>query len=267
MIPVGGIGIPAVQSDIRGHEFDQKYTAGLRWYASRRFLIDGSAYYKDDSYHYGSSVDSTPNNGALRYPGYLAVQDLATYDGNVRVTWKATPSVSLISRYEYAWSAIHTAPDSFAGLPEVESSTMRSHILAQDVSWIPWSRLSLQTGFNYVLSDTKTPASDVTQAVLNSENNYWAVTFSSVLVLNGKTDLSVAYYYYNADDYQDNFPAGVPYGAGGQEHAVTATLTRRFNERLRASLKYGYFRYVDGATGGNADFSVHMVYATLRYRF
>ncbi len=267
LIPIGGIGIPAVQSDVEGHEFDQKYTAGARWYASRRLVFDGSAYYKNDSYHYADTVDSTPNNGALRYPGYLSVQDLATCDGNVRVTWKAAPNVSLISRYEYAWSTIHTAPDPLAGLPEVESSTMRSHILAQDVSWIPWSRLSLQTGFNCVLSETKTPASDLTQAVLNSENNYWAVTFSSVVVLNDKTDLSIAYYYYNADDYQDNFPSGVPYGAGAQEHAVTATLTRRINDRLRVSLKYGYFHYEDAASGGNADFGVHLVYATLRYRF
>jgi len=267
LIPIGGIGVPPVQSDIEGHEFDQKYTAGARWYAARRFVIDASGYYKEDAYHYGRPVDSTPNNSSMRYPGYLAVQKLATYDGNVRTTWKVTPTLSLISRYECAFSTIHTAPDPLAGLPDVESSAMRSHILAQDASWVPWSRLSLQAGFNYVLSRTATPASDLTQAVLNSENNYWAVTFSSGLVLNNKTDLNIAYYYYNADDYQDNFPAGVPYGAGGQEHAVTATLTRRINERLRVSVKYGYFRYTDALSGGNADFGVHMVYATLRYRF
>ena len=39
---------------------------------------------------------------------------------------------------------------------------MASHIIAQDASWSPWSRLSLQAGLNYVLSETKTPASEVT---------------------------------------------------------------------------------------------------------
>jgi len=195
------------------------------------------------------------------------MQKFATYDGNARATWRLLPNLSLISRYEYQWSTIHTAPDPLAGLPEVESSTMSTHILAQDVSWTPWSRLCLQTGFNYVLSDTATPASDVTQAILDSRNNYWTVNFTSGLVLDNKTDLNVSYFYYQADDYANNSLAGVPYGAGGQEHSVTATLTRRISERIHVSLKYGYFRYFDQATSGNADYGVNLVYATLRYRF
>ncbi len=85
--------------------------------------------------------------------------------------------------------------------------------------------------------------------------------------MDNKTDLSVSYFYYRADDYVDNSFAGVPYGAGGQEHSVTATLTRRMSERVRLSLKYGYFRYMDSAFGGNADFGAHLIYASLRYRF
>jgi hypothetical protein len=93
------------------------------------------------------------------------------------------------------------------------------------------------------------------------------VNFSSGLVLDNKTDLNVSYFYYQADDYSDNSPAGVPYGAGGQEHSITATLTRRISERVRLSLKYGYFRYLDAASGGNADYGASLIYATLRYRF
>jgi hypothetical protein len=208
-------------------------------------------------------VDTTPNG----YPGFLEMQKFMTCDANLRLTLRLLRNLSLIGRYEYQWSTIHTEPDSLADLPDVESSTMRSHILAQNINWTPWSRLNLQAGFNYVLSDTATPASDVTQAILDSVNNYWTVNFSSGLVLDNKTDLNVSYVYYQADDYTDNSPAGVPYGAGGQEHSVTVTLTRRISERVRLSLKYGYFRYIDEATGGNADFGANLVYATLRYRF
>jgi len=49
--------------------------------------------------------------------------------------------------------------------------------------------LCLQAGFNYVVSETKTPTSDYTQAVLNSQNNYWTVTFDSSVVVDDKTDL------------------------------------------------------------------------------
>jgi hypothetical protein len=267
LIPVGGIGLPGVQSGIRERNFIEKYTAGARWYPSRRVTVDVGGYYKLDSYHYGTTVDSTPNNGPTRYPGYLEMQKFATYDGNLRLTVRPRPNVSLISRYEYQWSTIHTEPDPLAGLPDVESSTMRSHILAQDATWTPWSRLSLQAGFNYVLSETATPASGATQAILDARNNYWTVNLTSGLVLDNKTDLSVSYFYYQADDYYNNSLEGVPYGAGGREHSVTATLTRRISDRIRLSLKYGYFRYLDAATGGSADYGVNLVYATLRYRF
>jgi len=173
----------------------------------------------------------------------------------------------LIGRYDFRWSTIHTAPNAAAGLPDVESSAMRSQVFALDGNWTPWSRLNLQAGFNRTISDTWTPASDVTRAILDARNNYWTVNFTSCLILDNKTDLSLSYIYYLTDDYSDNEPAGVAYGAGGQEHSITATLTRRISERLRASVKYGYFRYLDQANGGNGDFGAHLVYATLRYRF
>lgn len=267
LIPVAGIGVLPVESGIDERNFIEKYSAGVRWYPLRRVAVDLGGYFKLDDYHYTSSVDSTPDNSPIAYPGFLEMQNFDTYDGNLRVTLRLLKNVSLISRYEYQWSTIHTEPDALAGLPNVESSAMRSHIIAQDVTWTPWSRLNLQAGLNYVLSDTTTPASDVTQAILNSENNYWTLNFSSGLILNDKTDLNISYVYYQADDYSDNSPAGVPYGAGGQEHSVTATLTRRINERLRLSLKYGYFRYLDEASGGNGDFGANLIYATLRYRF
>ncbi len=59
-----------------------------------------------------------------------------------------------MSRYEFQWATIHTGPDPLSGLPDVESSTMQSHLISQDITWTPWSRLSLQAGLNYVLSDT-----------------------------------------------------------------------------------------------------------------
>ncbi len=89
------------------------------------------------------------------------------------------------------------------------------------------------SGIDYVLSKTKTPVTDYTQAILNSQNNYWTVNFSSDFVVDDKTDLNVNYFYYQADDYQDNSTAGLALGAGAREHGVTATLTRRITRNLR----------------------------------
>ena len=87
-----------------------------------------------------------------------------------------------------------------------------AQIIAQNISYSPWSRLYLQLGFNYVLSETKTPTSDYTAAVLNAQNNYWTLNFNSGFVLNDKTDLNLGYTYYRADNYTDNSTVGVPYG-------------------------------------------------------
>jgi hypothetical protein len=245
----------------------QKYTAGARWYPKTWLILDAGGYYKDNRYDYSYAQDSTPNNGPTRYPGYLVMQDFQTSDGNLRLTLHPWSSFSLISRYEFQYSTIDTRPDPLSGLSEVQASTMTSHILAEDITWTPWSRLYLQAGFNYVLSETKTPASGITQAILNAQNNYWMLNFSSGLVVDDKTDLKLSYFYYLADDYQNIAPAGMPYGAGGEEHGVTATLTRRIRQNIRLSLKYGFFHYHDVAFGGNQDFDAHLVYSSLQYRF
>jgi hypothetical protein len=267
MVPYPGPGNmnPPVAADDR--RFFQKYSAGARWYPSRRVTLDVGGYYKNDQYHYDTIPVTTPYNGLFPYSDYLPMQNYETYDANVRLTLRPWQNVTAISRYEYQLSTIHTEPDAMLGLSQVESSRMTSHILAQDVSWIPWSRLSLQAGLNYVLSDTHTPASDVTQAILTSQNNYWTLNFTSGLVLDDKTDLNLSYLYYLSGDYSNNSPLGVPYGAGSEEHAITATLTRRLSNNLRLALKYGWFRYDDAAFGANRNFGANLISASLRYRF
>jgi outer membrane protein assembly factor BamA len=98
-------------------------------------------------------------------------------------------------------------------------------------------------------------------------NNYWTVNFSSDFVVDNKTDLNVAYFYYRADDYQDNSNAGLAVGTGAYEHGVSATLTRRITRNLKASLKYGYYNYEDAASGGFNNFEAHLIFASLQYRF
>ena len=158
-------------------------------------------------------------------------------------------------------------PDSISGLGETESSKMTSHILAQNISWSPWARLYLQLAFNYVLSETHTPASDFTQAILNAQNNYWTLNFNTGFVVDDRTDFKVGYFYYRADDYKDNSEFGLPLGSGAQEHGVTAALVRRLTERIRLTLKYGYYDYTDEAFGNNRDYRSHMIYSSLQYRF
>ena len=82
-----------------------------------------------------SARDSTPNNiatSANAYPNFLAMQDFETYDANFRLTLRPWQNVTAVSRYEFQLSTIHTEPDP-ASSPDVESSRMTSHIIAQDM--------------------------------------------------------------------------------------------------------------------------------------
>jgi len=265
--PVNGVGVAPIRRKTEDSRFFQKYSIGATWYAARQITLDAGGYYKINNYDYDHVVDDTPNDSPNRYPAYLVMQNFETYDGNVRLTLRPWRNVTLISRYEFQSSTVHTKPDSRSGLGEVESSDMTSHILAQSISWSPWSRLYLQASLNYVLSETRTPVSEFTQAILNAQNNYWTLNFSSGLVLNDKTTLNLSYFYYRADNYEDNSAAGVPYGAGTEEHGITATLIRQITKKVRWTLRYGFFSNRDELYGGHNNYAAHMVFSSIQYRF
>jgi hypothetical protein len=265
----GSPGPPPVLSLTDETRWFQKYSFNARWYPIRRVTLDAGYYYKRNEYDYNIVQDSTPNilSTGNVYPAFLVMQNFQTQDGNVRLTLRPVQNVVLVSRYEYQYSTINTAPDSISGLGDVQSSTMTSQIFAQNASWSPWSRLCLQAGFNYVVSETTTPASAITQAELNSQNNYWTVTFDSSVVVDDKTDLNVGFVYYQAGNYNNNSTVGLPLGSGADEQTLTASITRRITRNLRVNLKYAYTHYNDWASGGNNNYDAQMGYSSLQYRF
>lgn len=259
------LGAP-IQRETDTDRFFQKYSAGVKWFPLRRVSLDVGGYYKNHNYDYDNTLDNTLNNSANRYPAYLVMQAFETYDGNARLTWRPLPNLTLVTRYEYQLSTIDTTPDGLSGLSETQSSDMTSQIIAQNISWAPWSRIYFQVGFNYVLSETDTPTSDYTTAVLDAQNNYWTLNFNTGFVLDTKTDLNLGYTYYCADNYPDN-PTDIAYGAGAEEHGINVTLVRRLTEKLRVTARYGYYHYTDQTSGGNNDYDAHVLYSSLQYRF
>jgi len=266
---VNGIGQPPVQFATDDSRRLQKYSTSARWYPVRQASLDFGGYYKINTYGYNNTQDNTPNDLSTgnAYPGFLLYQGFETLDGNVRLTLRLPKNIMLVSRYEYQYSTISTRPDPASGLSQQQSSTMNSQIIGQNASWSPLDWLGLQAGFNYVISETKTPASDFTQAILNSQNNYWTVNLNSDFVLDAKTDLNLGYYYYRAADGQDNIVGGLPLGTDEENHSITATLTRRVSKNLRWNLKYAYTHYEDYASGGSFNYNASLIYSSLQYRF
>jgi hypothetical protein len=266
---VNGFGPIPVQFATDDSRFFQKYSANVRWYPIHQTSLDFGGYYKNNAYNYNNTQDNTPDDGSTgnAYPGFIVYQGFQTWDGSVRLTLHPWSRVMTVSRYEIQYSTIQTQPDSSSGLGELDSSTMLTHIIGQNVSWTPVNWLGLQAGFNYVLSTTKTPASSYTESVLNAQNNYWTANFNSNFVLDDKTDLNLGYFYYRADDGQNNIVDGVPLGSDQSQHSVTATLSRRITKNLRWNLKYAYTHYDDEASNGRFNYDSNLIFSSLQYRF
>jgi hypothetical protein len=262
-------GVVDLFRDTDWHAFDQKYVAGANWYPLNRLNFGGQYYHKIHSYDYDHISDSTPNAppSGNRYPAFLTDQDFTTDDMNVRATWRPFGSLTLITRYDFQLSTVDTKGDF---LNNNQSAEITSHIIGETVSWTPLPRLYLQAGANYSLDSTDTPAANAlgtTNLVLNAANDYWNASCLVGYALNDKTDVQAQYFYYHANNYVDNSVYGQPYGAGAEEHGITATINREISKAVRVSLKYGFFRNRDRTYGGNNDYDAHLVHASLQYRF
>jgi hypothetical protein len=59
----------------------------------------------------------------------------------------------------------------------------------------------------------------------------------------------------------------LPFGAGDEQHSVTATVTRQISKAVQVSVKYGYYRNRDQTSGGQNDYDAQLVYVSTQLRF
>jgi hypothetical protein len=263
---------------LRDTEFErgaQKYTAGANWYPLRSVNMGLQYYHKVRNEDYDHIEDTTTNRSGNRYPAFLLAQDFVTDDVNFRITYRPWRNVTLVSRYDFQFSTIDMeggGTNAFGGpMDKIQSAKLTSHIFSQSISWTPWYRLYLQASVNYAIDDTDTPADralgSVTNVVPDMKNNYWNLGASAGLALDDKSDLQANYTYYRADNYIDNAAFSQPFGADSEEHGVTLTYLRRFTNRIRWTLKYGFFNNRDYTSGFHNDYQAHLAYTTLRIMF
>ena len=259
-----------IERDTDSDRFTQKYVLGVNWYPQRRLNLAAQYYHKERNNDYDHNIDSTSNatNSGNRYPAFLVAQDFKTDDVNFRVTWRPCSYFSSISRYDFQLSTIDTTGDF---LDSVQSGEMVSHIFSQSFTISPCNPLYLQLNGTYVFDELDTPATRQPGAAANlvteSRNGYWNAGAVVGLALNERTDLQAQYSYYQSDNFIDNSAVSTPYGDEAREHGVTVTLSRMLTPRLRWSIKYGFFDYDDETSGGHNNYTAHLVYSSLQYRF
>ena len=156
-------------------------------------------------------------------------------------------------------------------LTEIESAEATAHIFNQSISWTPFARLYLQGSVSYAIDRTDSPASSLTggasNLVQNAENDYWNLSALIGYALLENTDIQAQYFYYRADNFIDNSAVGLPYGAGAEQHGVTATVINRLWKNFVWKLQYGFFTGHDQTSGGHNDYRAHLVYSSWQYFF
>ncbi len=141
-----------------------------------------------------------------------------------------------------------------------------AHVYGVNLTLTPFQRFYFSGTFTYTDSRTATAVNDEPSVVPYKGKSY-AVIASANYTVNKSTDLQASYSFSESDYGQDNVADGLPLGLNYTRHGVVAGVKRRLASRLTASLRYGFYRYLEPSSGGLNDYTAHGVFATLMVKW
>ncbi|MCF7687344.1 MAG: hypothetical protein K9N01_03485 [Cephaloticoccus sp.] len=246
----------------------QKYSVTANYYPMAGATLAVQYYFKARQNDSTSPRDSSVSSSD-RYPAYITQQDFETNDFNARVSYRVSPTIRSVTRYDYQKSTIRSAE---VGLNFAESAKMTSHIVAETLTINPTNSWYMQAMVNYVWDQLTTPASLQTGAALhqvtNSDANYMNLGLSSGFVLDDSSDLYIDYNHYRAiNDFTDNWANSVAYGTKARTHQAGVTWFKRLSSRTAVTLRYAYAKGDDSVFAGLNDYEAHLLYGKVQYRF
>ena len=255
----------------------QKYSVGANWYPMRGLSLSAQYYHKDFNEDFHNSYDP-PTEGT--FAADLKEYNYTTDDLNLRLTWRALPNLTFVSRYDYQRTTMEDrafSVDPVTYKPLItnlkQTADITQHIFSESVTWLPCPQAYVQGSISYVIAQTDTPADHYVPArVTDMKNDYITANVIVGYALDQKTDIRATYTYYYSNDFQVPYEApgvagSVPYGTSLEEHVFGLSLNRRISPSMIWNMGYGYFTCNDGTSGGHSDTSAHMVSTGLQVRF
>jgi len=245
----------------------QKYVVGANWYPMHGLSLSAQYYYQsyDEDFNH---TQAAPTDGSLT--PMMRNHSVDTNDANIRLTWRALPNLTLVSRYDYQQTDVNnTAFDPTLG--KVQSGDITSNIFSQSVTWNATERFYLQGSVHWIMSETDTGYAKFANdgRVPNMENDYFAGSLSGGFAIDNKTQLTGCFTYYGASNYAAS-TTSMGYGLNTEEWGASLTLTRMITPNMLWNLRYAYLSSnTDNPdqSGGYNDFNAHMVSTGLQIRF
>lgn len=254
---------PVISRDTDYDRYGQRYTVNAAWYPRPGLTVAAQYNYRLKLGDYRSRLDNTSNaaNSNNRYPFYIVDQDVASQDGNVRLSWRPRSMLSFVTRYAHQRAVTTTT---FAGQPEIKNGRLTRHIVTQSATWNPTARLYLSGAVNVTYDQLTVPRHRFT---MHSDNNYVIASLAAGYALGKATDLYLDLNRYRADNYSENFAVTLPLNAGQTTQSGFLTWVRRQSDRLIYTAKYGCATNRDGTFAGLNDYTAHIFYGKVQYKF
>ena len=234
-------------------------SADYRWQAS-----DTSYNHLQDVW--GSGFGS-PTNG---YPAFILGRTIRDGEFETKLTVKPANWLKTTLSYRLGTTYYSTRTDpaidqNTLGLVSPGGTILAGKYDAQtygfNATLTPFRRFYLSSAFTYSLSRLAT-ANNGDSSIVPYNGNVYTVINTASYALDSKTDLQVACNFSRAH-YGQNNPAGVPLGIDFTHQQLLAGLTRRFSDRVSASLRYGFSQYSEPGSGNLNHFTAHSVFVTL----
>jgi len=256
----------------------QRYVSGLTVSPWARTSLDLSYRWesRDSDYEHGLDENGAfdPAESGNGYPAFIRGRVVEGQEAEARLAWRAARWLRWGFKYTYGMRDYRSDTDPSL-LPAFPTPIFYpgGHILAGEetahsgtatVSVQPWRRLSLTASFTYTRSSLDTALSDGV-IVAPYEGRVVSVLSTATWVVANPTDLRITYSFSDGDYDPQELPEGLPLGMRYTRHGLVPALVHRLNDRVTATLRYGFFDYTEPTLGGAHDYRAHWVTAGLTW--
>jgi mono/diheme cytochrome c family protein len=236
-------------------------TSPWRWLSlSAHYRSRGS----DTDYHHLRDVAfGFPNEG---YSAFITARTIRTDAVQARLAWRPAAWLKTTFTYDREATDYTTAteplPADFSPGGRINAGSYAGNVYGCNLTLTPFRQVYFSGTVTY--SDTRMATHHPDFLAIGPYRGGTCNFIGSAnYAVNARTGLQAAYAFSRANFGQNNIADGLPLGIDYTRHSLMAGVSRKFSERVTATLRYGFYSYAEPTSGGVNDYTAHGVFVTL----